>query len=557
MNIAKKILPVVSILTLSLLAIQPFFHKEFFPIHDATQVARVFEMHQSLQGLMFPVRWVQDLGYGYGYPIFSFYAPLAYYLGAFFMFLGFSALLATKIMIALGVVLAGVTMYFFSKELFGEKAGVLSGVLYVFAPYHALNIYVRGAIGEVWAYAFIPLAFLGFLQIAKKPTWISISLAVGGLVGIIISHNLTALIVAPFLLVEIAVLFFRFPGKASRKGLLLGLILSFLISSWYTLPAVFEMGYTNVVSQTGGGSDYKDHFVCPSQLWSSQWGFGGSTSGCLDGLSFQIGKIHILLAAIGLSSVLFLKRKKERRIGLLLALGILVATLMVLPVTKPLWDTLSFMKYLQFPWRFLQIDLFFISLLGGFSVFLFAFIEERLKTKYSGVVILSLTITILGIAFFYTKLFQAQFFYDPYPDQTKKSTLNWDISRISDEYLPATFSRPHSRDEVPSLPYRPTETASVEILVDTPGQLILSVNAVADSHLILNRAYFPVWHITLDGHRASYAIGNGLYDVVIPEGSHNLTVVFEQTPLERVSNILSLVGIVLLVLGILLRRFTL
>ena len=181
MNIAKKILPVVSILTLSLLAIQPFFHKEFFPIHDATQVARVFEMHQSLQGLMFPVRWVQDLGYGYGYPIFSFYAPLAYYLGAFFMFLGFSALLATKIMIALGVVLAGVTMYFFSKELFGEKAGVLSGVLYVFAPYHALNIYVRGAIGEVWAYAFIPLAFLGFLQIAKKPTWISISLAVGDL----------------------------------------------------------------------------------------------------------------------------------------------------------------------------------------------------------------------------------------------------------------------------------------------------------------------------------------------------------------------------------------
>ena len=204
---------------------------------------------------------------------------------------------------------------------------------------------------------------------------------------------------------------------------------------------------------------------------------------------------------------------------------------MVLPVTKPLWDTLSFMKYLQFPWRFLQIDLFFISS-WWFSVFLFAFIEERLKTKYSGVVILSLTITILGIAFFYTKLFQAQFFYDPYPDQTKKSTLNWDISRISDEYLPATFSRPHSRDEVPSLPYRPTETASVEILVDTPGQLILSVNAVADSHLILNRAYFPVWHITLDGHRASYAIGNGLYDVVIPEGSHNLTVVLSKPRLS-------------------------
>lgn len=552
MKRVRKLFPIISVIILSFLAIQPFFHREFFPIHDATQVARVFEMHQSLQGLMFPVRWVADLGYGYGYPIFSFYAPFAYYLGAFFMFLGFSALIATKIMIALGVVLAGVTMYFFARELFGEKAAVLSGVLYVFAPYHALNIYVRGAIGEVWAYAFIPLAFLGFLLIAKKPTWFSLCLAVGGLVGIIISHNLTALIVAPFLLVEIAILFFCFSSRASRKGLLLGLIVSFLISSWYTIPAVFEMGYTNVASQAGGGSDYKDHFVCLSQLWSSQWGFGGSTSGCLDGLSFQIGKIHILLALIGLSSVLFLKRKKERRIGLLLALGILVATLMLLPVTKPLWDVLPFMKYLQFPWRFLQIDLFFISLLGGFSVFLLSFIEERLRVKNGGVIVLSLII--LSISFFYTKLFQAQFFYDPYPDQTKKSTLNWDISKISDEYLPADFSKPHSRDEVPLLPYRPTETANVEVLTDTPGRLVLSVTAAADSHLILNRAYFPVWHISLDGHQASFAVGNGLYDVVIPEGSHILTVAFEQTPLERGSNIVSLIGIAVLVLGILLRR---
>jgi len=49
---------------------------------------------------------VQDLGFNYGYPMFNFYAPFAYYLGAFFNLLGANVLLATKIMMVLGVMLA-------------------------------------------------------------------------------------------------------------------------------------------------------------------------------------------------------------------------------------------------------------------------------------------------------------------------------------------------------------------------------------------------------------------------------------------------------------------
>ena len=34
-----------------------------FPIHDDTQVARVYEMGKALSDSMFPVRWVEDLGF--------------------------------------------------------------------------------------------------------------------------------------------------------------------------------------------------------------------------------------------------------------------------------------------------------------------------------------------------------------------------------------------------------------------------------------------------------------------------------------------------------------
>jgi uncharacterized membrane protein len=79
MNLLKRFLPLIIIIVLSFFAIKPLFHPGFFPIHDDTQVARVFEMTKSLQAGMFPVRWVSDLGYGLGYPIFNFYAPLSYY----------------------------------------------------------------------------------------------------------------------------------------------------------------------------------------------------------------------------------------------------------------------------------------------------------------------------------------------------------------------------------------------------------------------------------------------------------------------------------------------
>ncbi|MBI2034661.1 MAG: hypothetical protein HYT11_02915, partial [Candidatus Levybacteria bacterium] len=94
----KKNWGIFAILLLSFFSIRPLLVSGFFPMHDDTQVARVYEMWKALRDGMFPVRWVPDLGYGYGYPIFNFYAPLAYYAGAFFIFLGVDALTATKFM---------------------------------------------------------------------------------------------------------------------------------------------------------------------------------------------------------------------------------------------------------------------------------------------------------------------------------------------------------------------------------------------------------------------------------------------------------------------------
>ena len=111
MKIIKNLLPVIVVIVFSVFTVLPFLKSGFFPIHDDTQVARVYEMAKGLADGMLPVRWSADLGYGFGYPVFNFYDPLPYYVGGIIENAGFNALLATKAMMVLGVMLAGILIY--------------------------------------------------------------------------------------------------------------------------------------------------------------------------------------------------------------------------------------------------------------------------------------------------------------------------------------------------------------------------------------------------------------------------------------------------------------
>src|SRR3989344_7467864 len=62
----------------------------FFPTQDFIYVARVYEMNRALTDGQFPVRWAPD--FRYGEPLFNFYEPLPYYIGALIKNLSFSYL---------------------------------------------------------------------------------------------------------------------------------------------------------------------------------------------------------------------------------------------------------------------------------------------------------------------------------------------------------------------------------------------------------------------------------------------------------------------------------
>src|SRR3989344_9172040 len=85
------------ILLFSILVSLPLLKPGLYLIHDDQHIARLYLFDQSLKAGQFPVRWVDGLGFGLGYPLFNFYPPFVYYLGAFFHLLGFGFIDSIKL----------------------------------------------------------------------------------------------------------------------------------------------------------------------------------------------------------------------------------------------------------------------------------------------------------------------------------------------------------------------------------------------------------------------------------------------------------------------------
>lgn len=559
MKFINKYLFLILILVFSFFAFKPLLVNGFFPIHDDTQVARTYEMTKALKDGMFPVRWSKDLGYGFGYPIFNFYDPLPYYVSGSISLLGFDALFATKLMVIFAIILSGFSMYFLAKEFFGKEGGLFSSLLYIFAPFHAVEIYIRGDFAENFAYAFIPLLFYGLLKIHKSYSWKYVVITAVSYASIILSHNLTAMMISPFVALFITYLLVRERKNIVKNLIRLssGLFIGVLISAFYSLPAIFEMKYTDVLSQIGGGANFRDHFACVSQLWISQWGYGGSAKGCVDGISFMIGKYHIFLSVLMfLFSVFFLfsskysKKFKEDKKNLyfiiFLFISFLVSVFFMLGISRPIWELIKPMEFFQYPWRFLIMASFFASFIGGGLFFLLEkFIKDK-NTYYLLVFIACVFMIFVSLKFFVPQ----EILSKNSKDYTSKHALSWEASKISDEYLPKGFKVPESEDQIPDVTNLTTPELSIRILQRKTQYEKLDLNVVREGTYVLPFSYFPAWEAKIDGKKAELKQGLRGSIVNFPKGKHIFELTFVQTPIERLANIISITGILLLFAGI-------
>src|SRR3989339_2149703 len=181
------------VLIISLPAVRYLFINGFFGVSDDLHIGWLYEMDRVIKMLQFPPRYVPDLSYGFGYPLFTFVYPLPFYIAEIFHLIGLSLVNSVKLVFGLSVPVSMYFMYKLLRVYMKEDFSLAGAVLYVYAPYRSLEFFVRGTIGEITAFVFFPLIILAIIK--NKPYILALSFA-----GLILSHNIMAYMFMPFLL---------------------------------------------------------------------------------------------------------------------------------------------------------------------------------------------------------------------------------------------------------------------------------------------------------------------------------------------------------------------
>jgi hypothetical protein len=369
-------------LLLSLFAVGPLMQPGYFwGAHDARSHAYfLFEFNKSIQdGILWP-RWGPDWAFGYGYPFWNIYGPLAYFVGEGVYLLGFDYVSAVKIVFGLSVLGSAATMYLFVRRLLGRPAGLIAGLVYVYVPYRLFDLYVRAALAESASFVFIPLVFWGFLELVDRPrlkALIGTALAYAGLVltnnavGLLLITPPLGLLVAMMILLRLKDERLKAEGCLSRlrragwgrlgaafRRLItlsilpaLGLALGIGLLAIFVLPLLLEYNYVRVDQWTGGRYAFGGDFVYFFQQFSPRWGFGASVPGPDDQTGFQLGLVPVVLFVLSFFAVPRITHANARRVVRFFQGMTLVVAFLMTPASEWVWRTIPLSSLAQFPWR--------------------------------------------------------------------------------------------------------------------------------------------------------------------------------------------------------------
>ncbi|MCL4366448.1 YfhO family protein, partial [Patescibacteria group bacterium] len=209
-------------------------------------------------------------------------------------------------MFILSSILSAVAMYLLCRKLFDRKAAILAVFLYTYAPYRAVDIYVRGSLSESFAFIFFPLIFYASLLLSERKNLTRVCLLALSLTGLFLTHNITTLMFLPFLVIFWIYLIIAKGAWKLIFPFVSSLALGSGVSAFFLLPAMFERQLIQTQYLIVGYFNFRAHFVALSQFFSTFWGYGVSQWGYNDGLSFQVGVVNWAVFVLALVLGFFL-----------------------------------------------------------------------------------------------------------------------------------------------------------------------------------------------------------------------------------------------------------
>lgn len=491
---------------------------------------RLVEFDKCLRDLQIPCRWAPDAGYGYGEPLFNFYGQAPYVFAEVFHLAGISKIDSLKIVFGISLVGSALAMFIFARRLWKSNlAGFISSMVYLYAPYRAVDVWVRGALPEALAFILFPLTlyFLDrYIDEEKARDVLSFSLLLALLV---VTHNLSAVMFLPVIIAWVAYKIVRLRKTKVLLNIFLAGLLSLLLASFYLLPVIFESSFVTLEATTKGYFDFRGHFVGLRQLLNSRyWGYGASVFGTQDGLNLSVGHVQWVAPLIVIGVILWKRRLEKYLPALVLVILGWLALFMAHSKSIFIWEAMDFMKFIQFPWRFLGIAVFCFSLAAG----LIAKLSGK-TGKVAGMTVV-LAAILLNVGFFREDIWLGV------RDKDLTGGQTWiDQTAASVRDFWPDFGAEFPRE------YAPDAFEGTELIREGSDYAIYRVGEDTDE-VSFPINYFPGWTAYENGRRLEVLPNdNGL--ITIPDAK-DLNIVFlkfENTDVRTLGNLVSFAGVLI------------
>ncbi len=507
-------------------------------------ISRLMGTYQALlEGQKFP-NIMYNFCNGFGYCWNIFYSPLTAFLPLIFKIFIQSFSLCLKLFMICTIFISGITMYKFTKETTkSNKIGVISGILYITVPYKLTNMYLRVAIGELAAFIFFPLIFLGINNIINKVNRRDYYFSIG-VVGLIFTHNISTLIISVlgfiYLLLNIKKI-----DKIVIKKLCINFLFIISITCFFWAPMIeaiskvqYEVFIPNrmgsIESLSRNGLDFTQIFY----------------SNTKDSLIFNIGILNLIFLFSSLYSYKKVKKKYKYIYCIFFALGVLS----IIMATKYFpWRITPFIfGMIQFPWRFIGVSSFFISFVCSINI---SILIKNIRTWH---ILLIIVAQVFNIAIIFVPRLKYDLDFNEndywYGDEMvlEKEVIN--SACASYEYLPskAQDNREYvlNRDRYKALICSGNAKINIQFKNGTHMNIYLS-DIKEDTVIELPYIYYPGYRIKMIANNETrtldeFETDNGFVGITVPKNDVAfLELKYEGTKIMNISRTISMLSMLI------------
>jgi hypothetical protein len=300
---------------------------------------------------------------GYGSPVLLFFPPLPCYAGALVVLGGLPVAIGVGWLALAAHFLSGVAVYGWLRSVGAGRAALPAGVVYMIAPYRWVDLYLRSALAEHWAFVWPPL-ILWIAGSRSLPAHLRLVFTAGAVTGLLLS-NVPLAVLFGIGLAAWFVMSVELRGR--RLHVAAGVVLALGLSAFFLVPLAMSSSLLDLSACFGP--------EVPAFLPSSNTLFA---SGHVDG-GLNRYFSWMVLSTFGLVLTAWLLVSGAERAATTVRWPMLASLICLASTTTiagPLWDATPILSNLQFPWRVTAV----LVLLGAYLV-------GRLETRRAWAVV--------------------------------------------------------------------------------------------------------------------------------------------------------------------------